>query len=48
MPETIIRVSTAAEAIDAVRARTPLAPVLAVRDLAVTFPGTLKQVAELV
>ncbi|HKN49495.1 MAG TPA: oligopeptide/dipeptide ABC transporter ATP-binding protein [Actinomycetota bacterium] len=32
--------STAAEAIDAVRARTPLAPVLAVRDLAVTFPGT--------
>jgi peptide/nickel transport system ATP-binding protein len=33
-------VSTAAEAIDAVRARTPPAPVLAVRDLAVTFPGT--------
>jgi peptide/nickel transport system ATP-binding protein len=33
-------VSTAAEAIDAVRARTPTAPVLAVRDLAVTFPGT--------
>ncbi|HWD71004.1 MAG TPA: ABC transporter ATP-binding protein [Actinomycetota bacterium] len=32
--------STAAEAIDAVRARTPPAPVLAVRDLAVTFPGT--------
>jgi peptide/nickel transport system ATP-binding protein len=33
-------VSTAAETIDAVRARTPPAPVLAVRDLAVTFPGT--------
>ena len=32
--------STAAETIDAVRARTPPAPVLAVRDLAVTFPGT--------
>ena len=32
--------STAAEAIDAVRAPMPPAPVLAVRDLAVTFPGT--------
>ena len=32
--------STAAEAIDAVRAPTPPALVLAVRDLAVTFPGT--------
>jgi peptide/nickel transport system ATP-binding protein len=33
-------VSTAAEAIDAVRPRTPTAPVLSVQDLAVTFPGT--------